>query len=87
MKIHNNNRTLEFMADDAEYGGKQYFFQLLLKEEGDNAIGFPYYIKVDVEEYDEEETGGSNGSNGGDGSQDGTDSNGNNNGQTDGEGS
>ena len=80
MKIHNNNRTLEFMADDSEYGGKQYFFQLLLKEEGDNAIGFPYYIKVDVEEYDEEENGGSNGSNGGDGSQDGTDSNGNNNG-------
>ena len=26
MRIHNQNRTLEFMADDAEYSGKQYFF-------------------------------------------------------------
>ena len=86
MRIHNNNRTLEFMADDAEYSGKQYFFQLLLKEEGDNAIGFPYYIKVDVEEYDEPETSGSDGTdnNGNNGSGSGS---GNGEGQSNGEGS
>ena len=92
MRIHNNNRTLEFMADDAEYSGRQYFFQLLLKEEGENAIGFPYYIKVDVEEYDEEEAGGDAGSdstdgNGSSGSGNGTSNGNNNSDQTNGEGS
>ena len=71
---HNENRTIEFMADKDEYGGRQYFFQLVLKEEGEGAIGFPYYIKVFVEEKadddDNEEEGGADG---------GTDSQGNNN--------
>ena len=70
---HNENRTIEFVADKDEYGGRQYFFQLVLKEEGEGAIGFPYYIKVFVEEKtedDDEEEGGADG---------GTDSHGNNN--------
>lgn len=58
MQVMNNNRTLFFNVNKTEYAGQQYFFKLILKEEGFNAIGFPYYFQVEVESLDANNTGG-----------------------------
>ena len=44
MNVFNGNRTFEFVVNKEEYAGKQFFFKVILKEVGVNAIGFPYYF-------------------------------------------
>jgi len=48
LTVFNNNRTLEFVVDKEEYAGQRYFFKVVLKEEGLNAIGFSYYFQIEV---------------------------------------
>jgi len=52
MTVFNGNRTLEFIIDKEEYAGQQYFFKVVLKEVGVNAIGIPYYCQVFVDNFD-----------------------------------
>ena len=49
MNVFNGNRTFEFVVDSDEYAGKQYFYKVILKEEGVNAIGYPYYCQVIID--------------------------------------
>ena len=66
MEVFNGNRTFEFIPDSDEYAGKLYFFKIILKEEGSNALGnqFTFQVFIDsLESEDEDETtdGGQNG--------------------------
>ena len=46
MNVFNGNRTFEFVVDKEEYAGKSFFYKVVLKEVGVNAIGFSYYCQV-----------------------------------------
>ena len=49
MTTYQGNRSFSFNVTDEAYAGKQYFFKIILKEEGVNTIGYPYYYQVEVE--------------------------------------
>ena len=48
----NSNWTLSFNVNNAEYAGKEYFFKIILKEEGLDVIGNPYYCSVLIDPID-----------------------------------
>ncbi len=48
INIYNGNRTFDFNVNKKKWAGGQYFFKVVLKEVGVNAIGFPYYFQVFV---------------------------------------
>ena len=74
MTNFNGNRTFEFVVDKEEYAGKSYFYKVILKEVGVNAIGFSYYCQIIIDSIDGnggggspipvDETGGNGGTNG-----------------------
>ena len=45
-----NRRTFELAPDKDEYAGKSYFFKVILREAGSNAMGNQYTFQVFVEE-------------------------------------
>ena len=50
MNVFNGNRTFEFVVPDKEeYADTQWFYKVILKEEGVNAIGYPYYCQVIID--------------------------------------
>lgn len=49
MNVFNANRTFEFVVDKETYAGMQYFYKIILKEAGVNAIGFPYYCQIIID--------------------------------------
>ena len=47
--IFSGNRAFELSPDSDEYAGKSYFFKVILREEGSNAIGNQYTFQVTVD--------------------------------------
>ena len=66
LEIYNGNRTIGFNVTDESVAGKQFFFKILLKEVGANAIGYPYYCTVTIDPLPEIEDGEESGGSGGD---------------------
>lgn len=60
----NENWTLKFNVNDDAYAGKQFFFKIILKEEGLDVLGNSYYCTILVDAI--EGGGGSEGGSGGD---------------------
>ena len=61
--IFSGNRAFELSPDSDEYAGKSYFFKVILREEGSNAIGNQYTFQVSVEASGDSSTNTNNGGN------------------------
>ena len=55
MEVFNGNRTFEFIPDSDEYAGKLYFFKIILKEEGSNALGNQFTFQVFIDSLESED--------------------------------
>ena len=61
--IFSGNRSFELSPDSDEYAGKSYFFKVILREEGSNAIGNQYTFQVTVDALGDSSTNNNNGGN------------------------
>ena len=72
LETSNENWTLNFNVDSDDYAGQEYFFKIILKEEGLDVLGNSYYctILIDSIKAGGSDSGsGSGGSSGGSGTE------------------